>query len=220
MTSSDSSKNSPRVRVKICGVTTPEDAEWVAHVGADMLGLNFVPGSKRWVNVEQARRIREVVAGKLEVIGVVADLTRFELDELRVGVGLDALQLHGEEPPELLHLLSANDFKAVRIATAEDVQRARAYRGPRLLVDAKRGEALGGTGHRFDWSLLGSLPRERELILAGGLDPDNVEGAVRSVRPWGVDVASGVERAAPALGTAPLKDAELVERFVAAARRA
>jgi phosphoribosylanthranilate isomerase len=154
------------------------------------------------------------VKGRVELVGVVADLSLAELDELRRVSGVDSLQLHGAEPPELLAQLPASDFKAVRIATAADVADARRYRGPRLLVDAKVGDALGGTGHTFDWSLLGTLAEERQLVLAGGLTPENVARAVSSVRPWAIDVASGVERVAPA------KDPALLAAFVERARLA
>lgn len=198
--------------VKICGITTLEDAEIVVAAGADMLGLNFVASSPRRVNVELARAVVDWVAGRLEVVGVVADLELPELTDLRTRSGVDALQLHGHEPPSLLTQLSAADFKAVRIGTAADVQRARSYPGSRLLVDAKVPGALGGTGHTFDWSLLGDLVGGRRVLLAGGLKPENVGAAVSAVRPWGVDAASGVESAVAR------KDRALVERFVANAR--
>ncbi len=201
-------------RVKICGITSVQDAELVIDAGADMLGLNFVPSSKRFISREEGRRIVEHCRGRIETVAVVADLSTAELRALRRDTRVDALQLHGDESSEVLEELSEADFKAVRIATAEDVLSARRYRGPRLLVDAKVGSALGGTGHVFDWSLLGELVRERQVILAGGLSPDNVAEAVRQVRPWAVDVASGVE------AVAPQKDAERVRAFVERARQA
>ncbi len=209
-----SDSESRSVRVKICGITTPEDALMALDAGADLLGLNFVPSSKRFVSPQLARQIRDLVGVRAEVVGVVADLSLDRLEELRASSGVDSLQLHGSEPPELLARLPSSDFKAVRIATARDVAEARRYRGPRLLVDAKVGDALGGTGHTFDWSLLGTLAQERQLILAGGLRPDNVGAAVKSVRPWAVDVASGVE-VVPAV-----KDCALVAAFVKQAHAA
>lgn len=210
----------PRVMsvvVKICGVTTPRDAELVVEAGADMVGLNFVPSSKRYIDVAQARSIVAAIAGRIETVAVVADRNVDELKDLRDATGVDTLQLHGDEAPQSLESLPPRDFKAVRIATAADVEFAARFRGPRLLVDAKvvdeKGATLlGGTGHRFDWTLITDLVAQRELILAGGLNPSNVATAVSSVRPWGVDVASGVE------ASARVKDPNLVERFVRAAK--
>jgi phosphoribosylanthranilate isomerase len=148
-------------------------------------------------------------------VGVVADVPTDRLRELRERTGCDVFQLHGAETPEQVSALGALAFKALRIAGAADVERARAYPGDRLLVDAWVPGALGGTGESFDWELLGDLPAQRRLVLAGGLRPDNVAAAVRRVRPYGVDVASGVERGSPRL-----KDLELVSAFIRAARAA
>ncbi len=202
------------VRVKICGVTTVAEAELVVQAGADLLGLNFVPSSRRFVSLSVARQIVEHCRGRIETVGVVADLPLAELERLRTDTHVDCLQLHGAESPDLLSRLPESDFKAVRIASEDDVLQARRFRGPRLLVDAKVGTALGGTGHVFDWSLLGDLVDERQVILAGGLSPRNVAAAVQQVRPWAVDVASGVESEVPG------KDPQLVRAFVKQVRNA
>jgi phosphoribosylanthranilate isomerase len=139
-----------------------------------------------------AERVLEPVRGKLELVGVVADLEFAELDSLQRQLSLDWLQLHGSEPPELCRRLP-RAFKAVGIEDAADVERAAAYPGRRLLVDKKAPGVLGGTGQVFDWSLVLELGGTRELLLAGGLDADNVARAISAVRPFGVDVASGVE---------------------------
>ncbi len=145
-------------------------------------------------------------------MGVVADLDVEELRALRAAAELGCLQLHGDERPETLVPFLPHAYKAVRIANDADVQRARAYPGEYLLVDAKVDGALGGTGATFDWSLVKELARERKLTLAGGLRPDNVAGAVRAIDPYCVDVASGVE-------TAPgVKDLGAVRAFIEAAR--
>lgn len=221
------SEDGARMRVKICGITSVEDAQMVVEAGADMLGLNFVPSSRRYLDVDVAAAIVRSVSRRVEVIGVVADLELPALEDLRRRSGVDAFQLHGSEPPELLGQLPSSDFKAVRIATASDVEWARAFPGTRLLVDAKVAGALGGTGHAFDWSLIGELVNERQLLLAGGLHAGNVGAAVAVVRPWAVDVASGVERRVTGEGAAgegvaaessPRKDPSLVAQFVSAAR--
>ena len=181
--------------------------------GASAIGLNFVPGSKRRIDVAQALAISRAVRGKILVVGVVADLGVPAMQALVAAAGLDCLQLHGDEPADALAPLLPHAYKAMRIGSAADVAAARAYPGEFLLVDAKVEGALGGTGASFDWSLVRELATERKLTLAGGLRPDNVAEAVRQVRPWCVDVAGGVE-------TAPgVKDLALVEAFVREAKR-
>jgi phosphoribosylanthranilate isomerase len=131
-------------------------------------------------------------------------------------LGVQRLQLHGDETEADLLALGACAFKALRVGDAADVARARSFPGQPLLVDAKVGGQLGGTGHTLDWALVEPLARARPLLLAGGLRPDNVAQAVQIVRPWGVDVASGVEIA----GEPRRKDPEKMRRFVSAARAA
>ena len=198
--------------IKICGVTTPGDAERVVQLGADALGLNFVLGSKRRVSREQAERILNVVAGRIEVVAVVCEPTDLEVTELRDQLGIRWLQLHGEEAPARLARLLPNAYKAVPIEDADDARRAASFAGERLLVDTKVSGELGGTGKVFDWQLVRELASERQLILAGGLNPQNVGVAVRALSPYGVDVASGVE-SAPGL-----KDPDKLAAFVRAAR--
>ncbi len=200
--------------VKICGITSVEDARLAADAGADAIGLNFVPPSPRRVDEADARDIADAVRRRVTLVGVVADLDAAAMRALRQRVGLDLLQLHGSESPELLEAVLPYAYKAVRIGSPEDVDLADSYAGDRLLTDARVEGTLGGTGASFDWRLVQELAARRPLILAGGLTPDNVASAIRSVRPWGVDVASGVERSRRE------KDAALVRRFVAEARGA
>jgi phosphoribosylanthranilate isomerase len=203
----------PALAIKICGITTAADAEACAALGADMLGLNFVPGSPRRVDVPAARAIADSVRGRVEIVGVVADLDEQALLDLRAAAGLDRLQLHGDEPPDLVQRLGAIAFKALRIGSDADVAAADAYEGL-ILVDAKVKGALGGTGRAVDPALVAPLARRRPVLLAGGLGPGNVADAVRVVAPWGVDVANGVERAPG------VKDLAKVASFVRAARGA
>ena len=200
--------------VKICGVTSVEDALFAVEAGADAIGLNFVPASKRVIDLATAAHIADAVGDHAELIAVVANRSVPELDDLRAGTGVHFLQLHGSESPEELELLLPHAFKAVAIATAKDAARAAEYGGERLLVDAKVEGELGGTGKRFDWSLAEPLARRRDLIVAGGLTPDNVTAALRALQPFGVDVASGVETAA----NPRAKDPERVRAFIAAVR--
>lgn len=208
-----------RVHVKICGVRTALDARACVELGASSIGVNFVPASPRCVTVSAAREIARAVHAtgkKVIVVGVVANMTLDAMRALVHDAELDCLQLHGDESPETLAALLPHAYKATRIATASDVQRARAYPGEYLLVDAKVAGVLGGSGTAFDWALVKELATERRLTLAGGLDPDNVARAVREVRPYCVDVASGVEHA----GSPGEKDLAKVRAFIEAAQAA
>ena len=191
-----------------------DDAEHVVRSGANAIGLNFVLGSKRRVTFEQARPIVEAMQGRIEVVAVVANPTDLETKELREQLGIQWLQLHGEEPAARLTRLLPQAFKAVAIEDAADARRAASFPGERLLVDTKVSGGSGGTGKVFDWQLVTDLSRTRQLILAGGLTPKNVAAAVRVLGPWGVDVASGVEFVPGG------KDPELVTAFVLAVRSA
>jgi phosphoribosylanthranilate isomerase len=200
--------------VKICGVKRPEDAAVAVDAGADAIGLNFVEKSPRFVDMETAKRIVAAVKADIDIVAVVADKTLAEMDALRDALGITWLQLHGDEPPAAVRHLMPDVWKAVRIAAADDVRRARLYPGSSILVDAKVNGLQGGSGETFDWSLVRHLASERRLVLAGGLTPSNVRDAILEVGPWGVDVASGVE-SAPGV-----KDADKVRAFVTAAREA
>lgn len=199
--------------IKICGVTNVDDAEHVVRSGANAIGLNFVHGSKRRVTVEQARPIVQAVRGRIELVAVVANPTEDELSELRE-LGMEWMQLHGDEPAARVSRLLPHAFKAVAIEDAADARRAASFPGERLLVDTKVSGASGGTGKVFDWQLVTDLAKTRQLILAGGLTPKNVAAAVRVLAPWGVDTASGVEL------VPGVKDSELVTAFVLAVRGA
>jgi len=201
--------------IKICGLTSVEDALAALAAGADALGVNFVPSSKRYVELGVGRAIRDAVGNRAEVVGVVADRSLAELAELRERTGIEWLQLHGNESVETVRALLPRAYKAIRIGTAGDVDDARGVPGERLLADAKVPGELGGTGRTFDWQLVKGLGAERPLVLAGGLTAENVAEAVQTVRPFGVDVAGGVEGSDPRK-----KDPGRLERFIGAARGA
>lgn len=184
--------------VKVCGVKDPGQARACVELGVRSIGVNFVAGSPRRI---EAARAAEIAAAAREVrpdvvvVGVVADASEAELRALIEAATLDCLQLHGDEPPEALVPFLPHAYKALRIASEADVREAARYPGEHLLVDAKVAGSLGGTGHTFDWRLVRELAKTRRLTLAGGLTPENVAEAVALVRPYCVDVASGVERA-------------------------
>lgn len=200
--------------IKICGITSLEDALMAIAAGADALGLNFVPTSKRVIDRATATYISDTVGDLAEMIAVVADRPALELEELREATGIRWLQLHGSETVSDLDLVLPEAFKAVAIGSAVDALSADAYGGTRLLVDTKSPDELGGTGQSFDWSLAVPLARRRDVIVAGGLDPGNVTEVLRVLRPFGVDVASGVEVA----GNPRRKDAAKVRAFIDAVR--
>lgn len=206
--------------VKVCGITQLDDALDAVRAGADAIGFNCVPSSKRYLEPARIRAITDRLRseGGAAVIGVavVADIGPERAAALLDELGVERLQLHGDETEAEVLALGARAFKALRVGDAADVVRARSFPGHPLLVDAKVGGQLGGTGHTLDWGLVEPLARARPLILAGGLTPDNVARAIEVVRPWGVDVASGVEVA----GDPRRKDAEKMRRFISAARSA
>lgn len=213
-------------RIKICGVTSLEDAELVVRAGADAIGLNFWPGSRRHVDRSRARELADALGMSVVKVGVFVDADDLSVRSAVEEAGLDWVQWHGDEPPERVALWDGPPLiKALRLGSA-GVEPIRKYldrcaalgRLPNaVLVDADVRGQFGGTGRTVDWRLLnverGAL-RGLPLILAGGLTEANVAEAISLVRPDAVDTASGVERS---LGH---KDPERVARFVVAAREA
>lgn len=212
-------------RIKICGITTPADAQSAVAAGADAIGLNFFAASPRRVSLEQARPIVAAVGDRACKVGLFVNHSAAEICQRYDELGLDLVQLHGDEPAELLAALagrpvmrafrSGGDFRAV----AAYLARCGELRClPRLvLVDALSAGRYGGTGVTADWQAIaehrtsfGEVP----LVLAGGLRPDNVAQAIAAVRPDAVDTASGVE------SSPGVKSPELVRAFVDAARKA
>lgn len=204
------------MKVKVCGVTSLEDAEACVAAGVDAIGLNFVPSSKRFLPLVRARAITATLRGRVELVGVVANMSEDDMRRLLYDAGLDVLQLHGDESPELVAKMQPLVFKAVRVGSAADVAYADSFAGDDLLLDAKSTRGIGGTGESFDWTLAKDIAARRRITLAGGLDPENVAEAVRAISPYRVDVASGVE----VPGNPRKKDVSRVRAFVAAARAA
>jgi phosphoribosylanthranilate isomerase len=201
------------VRIKICGIVHPDDAELAVAAGADLLGLNFVPGSPRCLDPKVAAAIAERVAGRAELVGVFQNAEPEEIERVLRRVDLDRLQFHGEESEEEVEAVDLPVIKAIRGA---DLEAAESYPGTMLLLDHPSGQ--GGRGEAWDWSEAAPLVESGfDLILAGGLNPENVARAIAAlgdVLPWGVDVASGVD------GSEYRKDAEKIAKFVAAVRAA
>jgi phosphoribosylanthranilate isomerase len=201
------------VRIKICGIVHPDDAELAVAAGADLVGLNFVPTSPRCVDPKVAAAIAERVAGRAELVGVFQDAEPEEIERVLRRVDLDRLQFHGDETEEQVEDVDLPVIKAIRGA---DVEAAETYPGTMLLLDHPTGG--GGRGEPWGWAEAAALIETgHDVILAGGLNPENVGGALGALGdllPWGVDVASGVE------GEGHRKDAEKIERFVLAVRAA
>ncbi|HKQ71778.1 MAG TPA: phosphoribosylanthranilate isomerase [Polyangiaceae bacterium] len=202
------------VHFKICGITSLEDADLSIAAGASAIGLNLVPSSPRFIDVGLAKRLTQHVGTRALVVLVVADLSFQEMLALRQATGAKCLQLHGGESNDVLAGLLPHAYKAVRVGSPADVESARRFSGEHLLVDAKVPGKLGGTGHTVDFSLVAPLARGRKLTLAGGLHPGNVADAIAKVRPFCVDVASGVE----VEGTPRRKDKAKLRAFGAAVR--
>lgn len=181
------------IHTKICGITRESDVDVCLAAGVSAIGLNFVTTSPRHVSVAIARELARRAGTGLLVVGVVADMPVEAIRELLREVPLGCVQLHGEEDPALVASLLPHAYKAVRIANEADVATVDAFPGEHVLVDAKVDGVLGGSGARVPPQLVRCLATRRKLTLAGGLTPENVADAVRVVRPYCVDVASGVE---------------------------
>ncbi|HAM75340.1 MAG TPA: phosphoribosylanthranilate isomerase [Alcanivorax sp.] len=209
-------------RVKICGITRPDDGRHAARAGADAIGLVFYPPSPRYVSPRQAADIVAALPPFVTTVGLFVDAPPEQIAALLEQVPLDMLQFHGDESPEYCAAFQRPWIKALRMRDGVD-PRAEADRygaaGARgLLVDSYVPGVPGGTGERFDWDRLPADP-SLPLVLAGGLDPANVAEAVRRVRPWAVDVSGGVE----VLGVdgrrqGGIKDPGAVSAFIRAAR--
>jgi len=215
------------VRVKVCGIVDVVTALACAGAGADWIGLNFHPPSPRSISPDLGAEIVAALAGSAEPVGLFVDRPAREVAEVAARVGLRTIQLHGDEPPGYLAELAGHFptppriVRAFRLADAAGVDRMIAYLAEAeslgspphaILVDAHVAGQPGGTGRVLPSDLLDRLPAHPRLILAGGLDPANVADRVARVRPWMVDVASGVE-SAPGV-----KDRGRVSAFIAAAR--
>jgi phosphoribosylanthranilate isomerase len=183
-----------RTRVKICGITRVEDGLAAARCGVDAIGLMFYPQSSRLVNPLVATRIVEALPPFVTSVGLFLNASMAEVREAIGRVRLDLLQFHGDEDPDFCQSFGKPFIKAVPMRVAADVAGyAREFSAAQaLLLDSHGGGVIGGSGKRFDWS---KIPRQldKPIILAGGLDPGNVAAAIRQVRPFAVDVSSGVE---------------------------
>lgn len=203
------------VYVKICGITTLSDVLATVDAGADMIGYNFYPKSKRYLTPVACAEIQNELARRnvaITTVGVFVNASQQEIEQTVAACNLDYAQLSGDEGEGFAKGLKVPWFKAIRPKSGEEAVREGKAFGhgapPGLLVDSFRPGAYGGTGEVGDWGLASAVAGSFPILLAGGLTSENVQAAIRQVNPWGVDVASGVE-SAPGV-----KDASKIRKFI------
>ena len=202
------------VKVKVCGITNLGDARVAAHAGADAIGLVFAESPRR-VSVERAKEIAAALPQDVLKVGVFVDAGPEEVLRIAREVGLDYAQLHGDEPPEAVAEIRGGGvgvMKALRVRNAEALAVIEQYGADLFLLDAWSAKARGGTGVRFDWELAKSLIGHDNIVVSGGLDPENVREAIEYFEPYGVDASSSLEE------RPGKKSGERVRRFVGAAK--
>jgi phosphoribosylanthranilate isomerase len=215
-------KTSPKgALVKICGITNVDDARWAASFGVDFIGVNFCKESPRKVSLEKAKEIVQSLPSFVKSVGVVVNAGFDEIAKIVKIAGLNTIQLHGDETPEdalrIQSELKVNVWKAIRVADADSISKAAAYAGKvdAILLDTFKPGEPGGTGETFDWDIATQIKQcGIPIFLAGGLTPENVGDAIARVEPWGVDVASGVEKT----GHHRSKDINKVQKFITNAK--
>jgi phosphoribosylanthranilate isomerase len=200
--------------VKVCGITNPADARVAAEAGADAVGFIFAE-SPRLVSAEEARRISIALPGNVLKVGVFVNAPPEEVLRAAKEAGLDMAQLHGDETPETVAAVRAGGLpvmKALRVRNAGDLEDVERFDADLFLLDAYSEKARGGTGERFDWPLAKSLKGRGNIVVSGGLAPENVREALDFFEPYGVDASSSLEDAPGK------KNEESVRRFIVAAK--
>ena len=203
-----------KIRTKICGITTPEDARYAAYAGADALGLVFYPQSPRAIDIIKAQKITAALPPFVSVVALFVNESAQNIRRILAEVPIHLIQFHGDEDDAFCRQFDRPYIKAIRVQTASDIQNA-AHRFPNaqaLLFDAYHPSEYGGTGHCFDWTLLAEYSG-KPWVLAGGLTPENVGEAVRITGAESVDVSGGVE------ASKGKKDAAKVAAFIREANR-
>ncbi len=213
--------NRLRTRIKVCGITRSQDALFAADAGADALGFIFYPQSPRYIDPEEARIIIDQLPPFIDIVGVFVDKKRVEVEEIIQYCRLNYAQLHGEESPKyterlVRHSTPCEVIKAFRVGSDTLPEDFKQYvpHVKAFLLDTYEKDIVGGTGKSFDWSIIKRLDLVRPFILAGGLNPENVTAALRTVKPCCVDVNSGIE-ASPGV-----KDHKLTSEFFRSVRQA
>jgi phosphoribosylanthranilate isomerase len=210
-------RKSSNTRVKICGITNWTDARRAIDAGADFLGFNFFSGSPRYIEPAKARRIVRRLPKRVSAVGVFVNESEEKMIEIARAVGLDRLQLHGDESPATVQRLSRSFsvIKAIRVRKSFRMSRLSRFKhAEALLLDGFDAKQWGGTGKTFDWHIAKGVNHGSKIFLAGGITPGNVDAAIRAANPYAIDVCSGVE-AKPGK-----KDAVLVKAFMRAVKNA
>ncbi len=202
----------PPTRVKICGNTQWKDAKLAVESGADALGFIFYRKSPRYISVQKAREIIAQLPPFIETVGVFVNESAERINQVVERCELDAVQLHGDESPAFCKKIRCKVIKAFRIQNAASLAPISKYPVRGILVDAFSPDAYGGTGTTCDWNLVKRAKKFGPVILAGGLTPGNVEEGIKIVRPWAVDVCSGVEK------TPGQKDSKKLRLFIQLAK--
>jgi len=202
------------IKVKICGITRLQDAMDACALGADLLGFNFVPESRRYVNPYTVREIIRSLPPFATTVGVFADEELKVVNDLAEFLHLGAVQLHGNEDMGYCRGVKSPVIKALRIGAESDLEELNSYDVAALLLDSRVEGTLGGSGKAFPWEMASEHCKRGRVFVAGGLTPENVGEAVRTLIPYGVDTASGVE------ARTAVKDPILMERFIRAAKHA
>ena len=202
-------------RVKICGITSREDAWAAVEAGADALGFIFVEGTPRWIEPKEAAAITMEMPPFVATVGVFIDRTAEQIEEIATSSGISLAQLHGSEPPEECARLRLPYVKAIRVQGEGDLAGLHQYKRARaFLLDTYVPDRAGGTGKTFPWEIAARAAGEFRIILSGGLTPETVARAVVQVRPYAVDVCSGVE------SSPGRKDHRKVREFIDQAKKA
>lgn len=204
------------VKIKICGITNMQDAVWVANLGADYLGLIFAKDSQRKLNLAKAKEIIDVVPAYIKKVGLFVNEEPRVVEKALTDCQLDLLQFHGEESPDYCKQFKgrAEIIKAFRIKDAESLKQISLYDADFYLLDTFVEGKYGGTGQTFNWDLAAEAKQfGRPIFLSGGLSPYNVVQAIKKVKPYGVDVSSGVE------SSPRRKNVELMKEFITKIRK-
>ncbi len=198
----------PQVKVKVCGMTQLADARYAAEQGADAVGFIFYSKSPRAVTMKTAREIILQLPPFVDTVGVFVNETSDRVNKIAEYCGLDLVQLHGEESPAFCRKMHRRVIKAFRVKDLQSIKQLEKYAVSGFLLDTYSDDLHGGTGKVFDWNLAHPAKKIGPVILAGGLNPRNIGQAIRQVRPYGVDVCSGVEK------EPGIKDSKKVRAFL------
>jgi phosphoribosylanthranilate isomerase len=201
-------------KIKICGITNFRDAVKSLDCGADALGFIFYEKSKRYISPPEAQKIIKELPPFVTKVAVFVDCPFRQIIKITSELFINAIQLHGSETPEFCAKFSYPVIKALRIKDSIDILQVDSFATQTILFDTYSESDYGGTGKSFNWKVLEKLNTDKKIILSGGLNPGNIEKAITTVRPYGVDVSSGVE-------TSPgIKDHKKIKKFIEAVKNA